>query len=415
MAKGQTVTPANELIALPEGTVYKQLPNGLHYVIKQNDMPGHKVEFRLILRAGSILQTEKEGGVAHFLEHMAFNGTEHFPNKGIVEYLESLGVKYGFGINAFTGFDRTIYMFSIPTDRPEDLDRGLLILKDWLTGIQIRPEQVEREKGVILEEARGYDTGDPFYDVKVGGTRYSERMPLGTAEEIKSMTAEKLENFYRKWYVPELATIVVVGDLNVGEMEGKIKEVFGGVPAVKTTGYKEYPLEYTEKVAYQEMQDTLITRSALELILPKVTTVQSTYGDRLQKIKERLLVSAVNARFKVQGSRVSLSDNWYLSDKDHLVFSIDGEHGTEIKGKIVEVVSTLKQIREQGFCEPELARLKENAIKQLGKIYAVKSSEQWCEDFADLAISGERYVTDTLHNSWLASQIRGIESKELQA
>ena len=150
----------------------------------------------------------------------------------------------------------------------------------------------------------------------------------------------------------------MVGDLNVGEMEGKIKEVFGGVPAVKTTGYKEYPLEYTEKVAYQEMQDTLITRSALELILPKVTTVQSTYGDRLQKIKERLLMSAVNARFKAQGSRVSLSDNWYLSDKDHLVFSIDGEHGTEIKGKIVEVVSTLKQIREQGFCEPELARLK---------------------------------------------------------
>ena len=118
MAKGQTVTPANELIALPEGTVYKQLPNGLHYVIKQNDMPGHKVEFRLILRAGSILQTEKEGGVAHFLEHMAFNGTEHFPNKGIVEYLESLGVKYGFGINAFTGFDRQFICFLFrQTDR----------------------------------------------------------------------------------------------------------------------------------------------------------------------------------------------------------------------------------------------------------------------------------------------------------
>ena len=361
IAEGQKRVPANELIALPEGTVYKQLPNGLHYVIKQNDMPGHKVEFRLILRAGSILQTEKEGGVAHFLEHMAFNGTEHFPNKGIVEFLESLGVKYGFGINAFTGFDRTIYMFSIPTDRPEDLDRGLLILKDWLTGIQIRPEQVEREKGVILEEARGYDVGDPFYDVKVGETRYNERMPLGTPEEIKSMTAEKLENFYRKWYVPELATIVVVGDLNVGEMEGKIKELFEGIPAVKTTGYKEYPLEYKEKVAYQEMQDSLITRSTLELILPKVTTVQSTYGDRLQKIKEQLFVSAVNARFKAQDLRVSLSDNWYLSDKDHLVFSIDGEHGTEIKGKIVEVVSTLKQIREQGFCEPELARLKEIA------------------------------------------------------
>lgn len=140
------------------------------------------------------------------------------------------------GLMLLPEFDRTIYMFSIPTDRPEDLDRGLLILKDWLTGIQIRPEQVEREKGVILEEARGYDTGDPFYDVKVGGTRYSERMPLGTPEEIKSMTAEKLENFYRKWYVPELATIVVVGDLNVGEMEEKIKELFEGIPAVKQPG-----------------------------------------------------------------------------------------------------------------------------------------------------------------------------------
>ena len=101
----------------------------------------------MILRAGSILQTEKEGGVAHFLEHMAFNGTEHFPNKGIVEYLESLGVKYGFGINAFTGFDRTIYMFSIPTDRPEDLDRGLLILKDWLTGIKYVRNRSKGKKG----------------------------------------------------------------------------------------------------------------------------------------------------------------------------------------------------------------------------------------------------------------------------
>ena len=191
----QRNTPANDLIALPEGTVYKQLPNGLHYVVKQNDIPGRKVEFRLILRAGSILQTDNEGGLAHFLEHMAFNGTKNFPDKGIVEYLESLGVKYGFGINAFTGFDRTIYMFSMPTDRPEELDKGLLILKDWLTGIEMNPDQVEREKGVILEEARGYDTGDLFYDLKVGKTRYSQRMPLGTAEEIKNiLEAHKMDS-----------------------------------------------------------------------------------------------------------------------------------------------------------------------------------------------------------------------------
>ena len=172
-------------------------------------------------------------------------------------YLESLGVKYGFGINAFTGFDRTIYMFSMPTDRPEELDKGLLILKDWLTGIEMNPDQVEREKGVILEEARGYDTGDLFYDLKVGKTRYSQRMPLGTAEEIKSMTADKLNGFYRKWYVPELATVVVIGDLKVAEMEQKIKKLFGDIPSGKLKGYKQYPLDYKESIVCQKQSFNL--------------------------------------------------------------------------------------------------------------------------------------------------------------
>ena len=410
----QRNTPANDLIALPEGTVYKQLPNGLHYVVKQNDIPGRKVEFRLILRAGSILQTDNEGGLAHFLEHMAFNGTKNFPDKGIVEYLESLGVKYGFGINAFTGFDRTIYMFSMPTDRPEELDKGLLILKDWLTGIEMNPDQVEREKGVILEEARGYDTGDLFYDLKVGKTRYSQRMPLGTAEEIKSMTADKLNGFYRKWYVPELATVVVIGDLKVAEMEQKIKKLFGDIPSGKLKGYKQYPLDYKESIVCQKLKDTLINRSTLELIIPKVTKVQATYGDRVQKMKERLLVAAINARFTALNMRVSLSDDWYLSDKDHLVLSVSGDNDKEIKCRVTEAVNVLKQIREQGFYEQELARLKENAVQKLSRIYAVKSSDQWCEDFTDLAISGERYVTDTLHNAWLAAQLNRVESRELQ-
>lgn len=414
-AQGQGRSPGEELIALPKGTVYDCLPNGLHYVIKPNDMPGHKIEFRLIIRAGSILQTEEEGGVAHFLEHMAFNGTTHFPGKGIVEYLESLGVKYGFGINAFTGFDRTIYMFSIPTDRPEDMDRALLILKDWLTGITIDPAQVEREKGVIMEEARGYDTGDPFYDLKVGGTRYSERMPLGNEDEIRGMTAGKLEHFYRKWYTPELATIVLVGDLDAAEAERKVKALFTSLPAVKSPDYKEYPLDYRQKMACQGMSDTLINRSTLELIIPKTCTVQRTYGNRVRKAAEELLVDAINNRFKAQKLKVSLSDSWYLSDKDHLVLSIDGDNSVQIKDKIAQAVNTIKQIREQGFCSAELNCLKENAVRRLDKIYSVKSSDQWCEDFTDLVISGERYLQDTLHHDWLAEHIRAINSKDLQA
>ena len=166
---------------------------------------------------------------------MAFNGTTHFPEKGIVNYLESLGVKYGFGINAFTGFDRTIYMFSIPTDHPEGLDQALLILKDWLCGITIAPEEVEGEKGIILEEERGYDTGDVFYDLKVKNTRYSRRMPLGTPEEIQNMTARKLKKFYHKWYTPASAALIIVGDIDTTLTEKKIQELFAGIPAHKTT------------------------------------------------------------------------------------------------------------------------------------------------------------------------------------
>lgn len=411
-AQGQQ-SPAQETIALPQGTLYKSLPNGLHYIIKANDMPAHKTEFRLIIRAGSIQQTDQEGGVAHFLEHQAFNGTTHFPDKGIVEYLESLGVKYGFGINAFTGFDRTIYMFSIPTDRPEDTDRALLILKDWLHGITITPEHVEREKGVILEEARGYDTGDAFYDLKVGGTRYSKRMPLGSNEEIQNMTTGKLKDFYQKWYTPGLATLIVVGDLDTSAIEEKIKKLFADLPAKETTN-RAYPLDYSRKITYQEITDTLINTSVLELILPKTSIVQRTYGDKLEKEKEELLVSAINSRFKALKTKASLSNQWYLSDKDHLVLSIEGENDTDIQAKISQAISILKQIQQEGFCSAELQAWKEKAIKKLSNLSTVKNSDYWCEDFIDLALSGERYLQDTLHNPWLTQNIQAIPSEDLQ-
>lgn len=406
--------PAKQLIALPEGTVYDRLSNGLHYIIRQNDLPGSKIEFRLIIRAGAILQTPEEGGCAHFVEHMAFNGTKNFPGKGIVQYLESLGVKYGFGINAFTGFDRTIYMFSIPTDRPEDLDQALLILGDWLTGMSIDPVEVEREKGVIVEEARGYDLGDAFYDLKIGKSRYKERMPLGTMEEIRQMTPERLRTFYEKWYTTELATIVLVGDLDIKQAEQKVRQILGSLPATTSKGYKQYPLEYTDRIEYAGVQDTNINNSSLELIIPHECTIQSTYGDLIAKQKEDLLITVLGNRLKDMKLDVSVSNNWYLSDKDHLVFSMNGKNREELLPQINRVANVLKQIRKEGFDEAELERPKARAVKNLGRKSGVKSSEQWCEDFVDLVISQERYLQDTIHKTWMVEKIQAIDGKALQ-
>ena len=139
-----TACPQSTPILLPPGTVEGRLPNGLHYLILHNASPASRVEFRLIMRVGSVQETEQEKGCAHFLEHITFGGTRHFPKRSLVEYLESLGMKYGQDINAFTGFDRTIYMFAVPTDfaKDEALDRSLLILHDWLAGVTIDPEKV---------------------------------------------------------------------------------------------------------------------------------------------------------------------------------------------------------------------------------------------------------------------------------
>lgn len=182
-------------IALPQGTVEGRLENGFHYLIIPNHMPASRVEVRLIMRAGSILETEQEKGCAHFLEHMAFQGTTHFPGRSLVESLEKLGMRYGQDINAFTGFDRTVYMFAVPVDKDKEavMKHSLLIVRDWLQGMSIDSLKVENEKGVILEELRGYNLGDEFYPLKIGTGLFSRRMPLGSVDDIRRVTPRTLK------------------------------------------------------------------------------------------------------------------------------------------------------------------------------------------------------------------------------
>ena len=163
----------NDRIMLPLGVIEEKLDNGLTYILVENDSPDRMIEMRLVFRAGSVLETEENRGAAHFLEHMAFGGTRHFPGKKLVDYVESLGIQYGMGLNAYTGYDRTVYQLAVPSDDPEYIDNALLILKDWLVDIPLDKEKVDGEKGIIIEELRGYDVGDEFYNLKIGSGLYS--------------------------------------------------------------------------------------------------------------------------------------------------------------------------------------------------------------------------------------------------
>lgn len=412
--------PQTTAIALPPGTVEGRLDNGFHYMILPNTTPASKVEFRLIMRVGSLQETEQEKGCAHFLEHVAFGGTTHFPKRTMVESLEKLGMKYGQDINAFTGFDRTIYMFAVPMDHPEDevISHSLLIIRDWMDGMTIEPEKVESEKGIILEELRSYELGDEFYDLKVGEGLFGKRIPLGSAEDIKRVTPERLRAFYRKWYRPDLATLVVVGEVSPQDVEQKVKEMFSSLksnPAFPKLS--PHPLEYSPGVKIKDVQDSLRTSSRIECIIPHPCVVERTLDDAVLRQKGRLLVSAINARLQAQNLSCDVSDEWYLSDKNHFVLAFEGENRQEILSRMTRIVSALNSLMRDGWYPDEWQDIRNDFCCRYERSEVVSSprtSSAWCDDFVDYVILGDRYLTDKAQQEQVQKTLRQTSAEEAQ-
>jgi zinc protease len=226
--------------ALPVDPAVKtgRLENGIRYFLRQNARPAGRVSMRLAVNAGAIQEDPDQRGLAHFLEHMAFNGTEHFKPGELVSFLESIGARFGPHVNASTSFDETIYMLDIPTDKPGYLDRGMTVLQDFAGGISLLPAEIEKERGVVLEEWRGrLGAGSRLTDKQLPvifqGSRYAERLPIGLPEILKSAPRERLLEFYRKWYRPDQMAVVVVGDIPVAEAEKMVIAHFSGIPAAK--------------------------------------------------------------------------------------------------------------------------------------------------------------------------------------
>jgi zinc protease len=216
------------------------LPNGIKYFIRENKRPAGRVAMRLAVDAAAIQEDPDQRGLAHFLEHMAFNGTENFKPGELVSFLESIGARFGPHVNASTSFDETIYMLEIPTDRAGYVDRGMLVLRDFAAGISLLPAEVEKERGVVMEEWRGrLGAGSRLTDKQLPiifqGSRYAERLPIGLPEVLQKAPRQRLLEFYQKWYRPDRMAVVVVGDITVPEAEKLITKHFAPIPAAKGT------------------------------------------------------------------------------------------------------------------------------------------------------------------------------------
>lgn len=223
-----------------------KLDNGLTYYICHNELPKNRVEFYIAQRVGSILEEENQRGLAHFLEHMAFNGTTHFPGKDIINYLENNGVKFGANLNAYTSIDETVYNISDVPAREGLIDSCLLILHDWASGISLEEEEIDAERKVIHEEWRTRSSANlrmleaVLPDIYPDSNRYAYRMPIGLMEVVDNFPYQAIRDYYHKWYRPDLQGIIVVGDVDVDKVEARIKELWKDVPAPVNAAKREY-------------------------------------------------------------------------------------------------------------------------------------------------------------------------------
>ena len=404
----------NDRIMNPLGIIDEKLDNGLRYILVENDSPDRMIEMRLIFRAGSVLETEENRGAAHFLEHMAFGGTRHFPGPKLVDWLESRGVQYGISINAYTGYDRTVYQLAIPSDNLKDIDNALIILKDWLVDIPLDEEKVEGEKGIIIEELRGYDVGDEFYNLKIGSGLYSKGIPLGTEEDIRKMTPEILREFHSKWYTLSQATLALVGDFDKEYMRTRIEKIFRSLPATSSPDYREYPHTYDPGVNYAEVRDTLMRTSTLEIMVPHECTSRRTVGDAIDSERNDMLISALSDRFYRTGNDASLSNTWYLADKDHFTISLDGKTKQDISEKLVRAVAEISRVCRRGFTSEEMDIVRKKELKRFRIPHDSSNSSYICESIASDVMFGDKDITDPKQFEWAREELASTLSEDLQ-
>lgn len=368
------------------------LPNGLTYYIKQNAKPEDKVSLRLVVNAGSILEDEKQLGLAHFMEHMNFNGTKNFQKNELVDYLQTVGVKFGAHLNAYTSFDETVYMLPIPSDDEEILEKGLLILEDWAHGALLTDEEIEKERGVVLEEYRiGLGADKRMLDKYIGkmmhGSRYAERLPIGTKEVLENFEPEDLRRYYKDWYRPDLMAVVAVGDIDVDDMEQRIINHFGGiVPAsADAPTRKEFDVPDHEEtfIAIESDKEAAFSQVQVMFKDPNPVERMKTVEDYENSLKRSLFSQMLNNRL-----------NELVNGEDPpFIFGSSGYGGTFSRNKnafqsfaftaetdqlkaLSALLTESERVSQFGFQQGELERAKKDILAFTERGYKERDKQE---------------------------------------
>src|SRR3954454_3275193 len=320
-ASAQTPTPAGQETSAASGAKYSlsqqmpvdpaavlgTLPNGLRYYVRANAKPAHRAELRLVVKAGSVLEDDDQQGLAHFVEHMEFEGTRHFPRQSIVDFLSSLGLSIGPDANAATSFDDTQYTLRVPTDVPGVLDRALLVLEDWAGGASFEQRGIDRERGIVLSEWRMHlgakeRTGDRVRKVQLEGSRYADRTPIGKPESIERAQREQLLRFYHDWYRPHLMAVVVVGDIDSDATVRMIKEHFSSLASpVPARPRPAFDVPDHPGTRYTIVTDKETSATAVEVSELRPARNQGTVGGYRELMLDQLFGGMLGSRLDELG------------------------------------------------------------------------------------------------------------------
>ena len=380
--------PLTQTIPIDADITTGTLANGLRYYVRSNGLPEKRAELRLVVNAGSILEDNDQLGLAHFVEHMAFNGTKNFPKQEIVTFMESIGMRFGPSVNAFTSFDETVYMLQVPTDKPDVLARSMLILEDWAHNVSFDPAEIDKERGVIVEEwrlGRGAATRlrDQQFPVLLKDSRYATRLPIGTREVIETFKHDRLRQFYTDWYRPDLMAVVAVGDFDKAVVEGLIKKHFAPIPAAGAPRPRvTYPVPDQPGTLYTVATDKETTTASIAVYTKSAARDQTTVGAYRQQLVDGLFGGMLSARYSELSQKAdapflgaSASRGQFVRSKQASTLSaLVKEDGIE-RG-LEALFTEAERVTQFGFTAPELARQKANLLRAYERSIAEKDKRQ---------------------------------------
>ncbi|CAG5069603.1 hypothetical protein DYBT9623_02339 [Dyadobacter sp. CECT 9623] len=422
---------ASQKVVLDPNVKTGKLKNGITYYIRRNSEPKNRAEFRLAVKAGSVLETDAQQGLAHFMEHMNFNGTTNFPKNELVNFLQKTGVRFGADLNAYTGFDETVYMLPIPTDSAGLLEKGIQVLEDWAHGALLDPAEIEKERGVVLEESRmgrgaQQRMRDKFLKVILNNSRYAERLPIGKDSILKSFKPETIKAFYQDWYRPDLMAVIAVGDFDVAKVEAIITQKFSSIKppvnAKKRTKY-EIPLDGSTQVAI--VTDPEYPQNLIQLIYKQPNSkeknlldVRNNFAQELynammgQRMQE--LTQKPNPPFLYGGSEYGD----FLGNLDSYTSIALSKDAASMKTALTALLEENARVQKFGFTQPELDRAKKdflNSIEQYYKERDKTKSANYVQEYLNHFLHDKPFMGIEAYYAFVQKNLESVNLAEINA